>query len=290
VKLVPPRLPASHVRRPALERLFEEAEQRRLTLIVAGAGFGKSTLAASVAIERGWSWYRADGADISPPAFAQGLSDALHLELLTEPFAAGAADALGNALAQALDEKLHEDVVLVLDDVHELGNRQESARVLETLVRLGPPELHLVLCTREDLPFPIERLRGQGNVLEIGASMLAFSNEETVGVVDSFAPELAPRIHDLTAGWPVAVQLAAALLESLPRTNAPAPWTGSRANGGRWSGTSPKKSWSVSPRRSSTFFRRWRSSRASTVISARCSASATPWRASPTSSAADSSA
>ncbi len=215
VKLVPPRLPASHVRRPALESLLEEAERRRLTLIVAGAGFGKSTLAASVAIERGWSWYRADGADISPPMFAQGFSDALHLESPTEPFAAGAADALGNALAQALDEKLHEDVVLVLDDVHELGGRQESARVLETLVRLGPPELHLVLCSREDLPFPIERLRGQGHVLEIDASMLAFSYEETSGVVDSFAQELAPRIQDLTAGWPVAVQLAAALLEDL---------------------------------------------------------------------------
>jgi LuxR family maltose regulon positive regulatory protein len=208
VKLVLPRLPASHVRRPALERLLQEAEQRRLTLIVAGAGFGKSTLAASVAIERGWSWYRADGADISPPAFAQGLSDALHLELPTEPFAAGAADALGNALAEALDEKLHEDVVLVLDDVHELGS-EESARVLETLVRLGPPELHLVLCTREGLPFSIERLHGQGDVLEIDASMLPFSHEETLRMIGS-PTELAPRIQDLTAGWPVAVQLAAA--------------------------------------------------------------------------------
>ena len=217
VKLVPPRLPASHVRRPALERMLEEAEQRRLALIVAGAGFGKSTLAASVAIERGWSWYRADGADSSPPGLAKGLSDALHLELLTEPFAAGGADALGNALAQALDEKLHDDVVLVIDDVHELGGREESARVLETLVRLGPPELHLVLCTRKDLPFPIERLRGQGDVLEIDATMLAFSSDETSGVIDTAAKELAPRIQDVTGGWPVAVQLAAALLESLPQ-------------------------------------------------------------------------
>ena len=53
-----------------------------------------------------------------------------------------------------------------------------------------------MLCTREDLPFPIERLRGQGQVLEIDASMLSFSNEETSGVVDSFAPELASRIQD----------------------------------------------------------------------------------------------
>ena len=224
VKLVPPRLPASHVRRPALERMLEEAEQRRLTLIVAGAGFGKSTLAASVAIERGWSWYRADGADSSPPGFAKGLSDALHLELLAEPFAAGGADALGNALAQALDEKLHEDVVLVIDDVHELGGRQESAHVLETLVRLGPPELHLVLCTREDLPFPIERLRGQGEVLEIDAiDACVFERGDQRShrlSRDGAGAANSGRDRRLAGGRPARRR---ACSKAFPRTNAPAP-------------------------------------------------------------------
>ena len=107
--------------------------------------------------------------------------------------------------------------MLVIDDVHEIGHGQESTRVLETLVRQGPPELHLVLCSREALSFPIERLRGQGQVLDVDASMLSFSAEETSEVLASSEPELASRIHAVTAGWPVAVQLSAALVETLPQ-------------------------------------------------------------------------
>src|SRR5215217_4686589 len=86
VKLVPPRLPASHVRRRRLETLLTEAESRRLTSIVAGPGFGKSTLAASVAAERGWAWYLVDGADQSVVAFARGLAEALELPVEDDVF------------------------------------------------------------------------------------------------------------------------------------------------------------------------------------------------------------
>ena len=215
VKLVPPRLPASHVRRPVLEQLLEEAERRRLTSIVAGPGFGKSTLAASVALERGWAWYRVDENDDSASVLGRGLGDALQLELAPELFSAADADALATAIAQSLDEKLLDDRVLVVDDVHEIGHAQEATRMLETLVRQGPPELHLLLCSREVLPFPIERLRGQGQVLDVDASMLSFSAEETARLIASDEPDLSSRIHTVTAGWPVAVQLSAALLDAL---------------------------------------------------------------------------
>jgi DNA-binding SARP family transcriptional activator len=207
VKLVPPRLPASHVRRPALERLLDEAERRRLTSIVAGPGFGKSTLAASVAAERGWRWYLVDGGDRSAASFARGLADALGLEL----------DATGaETLVRALDEGLKEDRVLVIDDVHELGAEGPSVVLLENLARQGPPELHLVLCSRDEPPFPIERLRGQGQVLDVNASMLSFSADETAQVIASSEPELSSRVHSVTVGWPVAIQLSAALFETLP--------------------------------------------------------------------------
>jgi DNA-binding SARP family transcriptional activator len=206
VKLVPPRLPASHVRRPALERLLEEAERRRLTSIVAGPGFGKSTLAASVATERGWRWYLVDGGDRSAAFFARGLADTLGLEL----------DATGaETLVRALDAGLMKDRVLVIDDVHELGAEGPSVVVLENLLRQGPPELHLVLCSRNEPPFPIERLRGQGQVLDVSASMLSFSADETAQVIAP-DPELSSRVYSVTAGWPVAVQLSAALFETLP--------------------------------------------------------------------------
>src|SRR5215217_6144244 len=125
VKLVPPRLPASHVRRPRLETLLLEAENRRLTSIVAGPGFGKSTLAASVAADRGWAWYLIDGDDRSVASFARGLGDALALPLDENLFAGAGGRSRAQALAAILTEVLEQNIdaqrVLVLDDVHELG-------------------------------------------------------------------------------------------------------------------------------------------------------------------------
>lgn len=217
VKLVPPRLPASHVARPALERLLDEAERRRLTSVVAGPGFGKSTLVASLATERGWRWYLVDGGDRSLSSFARGLADALELDVEEDAFRGrddgSRADALANVLTQRLDEETASDQVLVLDDVHELGPGSPSSLLLESLVRQAPPELHLVLASRDEPPFPIDRLRGQGQVLDIDASMLSFSAEEAGGVVGA---ELGNPIHELTAGWPAAVQLTAEMLQNVP--------------------------------------------------------------------------
>jgi ATP/maltotriose-dependent transcriptional regulator MalT/DNA-binding SARP family transcriptional activator len=210
-------LPASHVARPALERLLDEAERRRLTSIVAGPGFGKSTLAASVATERGWHWYLLDGGDHSVTSFARGLADALELDVAADGFTGSEdtsrADVLAAVLTQALEEQTASDQVLVLDDVHELGRDGASVNLLERLVRQAPPELHLVLASRDEPPFPIDRLRGQGQVLDIDASMLTFSAEEAGGVVGT---ELGNPIYELTAGWPAAVQLTAEMLQSVP--------------------------------------------------------------------------
>lgn len=206
VKLQPPRRPASHVRRPALEHVLEQAERRRLTSIVAGPGFGKSTLAASIATVRGWSWYLLDGSDRSADVFAHGLLDALALD---------APDAAG--LISALDESIAEDRVLVVDDVQELGSSGPGVHLLEALVRQAPPELHFVLCSRDEPPFAVERLRGQGQVVDIDASMLTFSGDEVKDVVGGdLGLELGDPIRDVTGGWPAAVQLTAEMLQSTP--------------------------------------------------------------------------
>lgn len=225
VKLVPPRLPASHVRRPELERLLEEAERRRLTAIVAGPGFGKSTLAASVALERGWAWYLVDAGDRSVPSFARGLADALDLPIEESALAGGGgrsrAESLAALLTRVLEETTSADRVLIVDDVHELGRAGAAVLLLESLLRQAPPELHLVLSSRDEPPFAVDRLRGQGQVLDLDAAMLAFSGSEVGGVVGPSLAEVSNAIHDVTAGWPAAVQLAAEMLQSVPEEERP---------------------------------------------------------------------
>jgi ATP/maltotriose-dependent transcriptional regulator MalT/DNA-binding SARP family transcriptional activator len=229
VKLVPPKVPASYVARPALERTLDRAIDHRLTAVIAGAGFGKSTHVAYRATENGWAWYTIDRGDASLRVIGNGLAAALQRRVsgLQEPVVPGgaggddraAADTLASALAQALEDELSGDLVLVVDDVHELGRESPGVRLLEGLTRFAPPEFHLVLCSREEPPFSVARLRGQGEVLDVGGSDLTFRTDEVaarlVGTLGREAEELAEPLHDVTGGWPAAVQLAAEMLASI---------------------------------------------------------------------------
>src|SRR6185436_934243 len=158
VKLIPPKLPSRFLAREALERRLDAAATHRVTAVVAAAGFGKSTHLAARALANDWSWYTLDASDSAPGVLAQGLADALRrrvpeLEDAVVPTATSvderaAADSLAVGLSQALDRTLSDELVLVIDDVHELGRDAAAGRVLEGLARHAPPELHLVLSSR----------------------------------------------------------------------------------------------------------------------------------------------
>ena len=231
-----PRSPTDAVMaRPALEQLVTTARNRRLTVVVAEAGFGKSTLLASWWEAVPCAWYTADHRDVDLPTLGRQLSDALRLRVPDIPsdmswLAEGAggpeleqflrADALAAQLAEILHAQLSTDLLLVIDDAHELELSSPSARLIEALCRHAPPRLHLVISGRRQPPFQIERLRGQGQLLEIDGSKLAFTVEEVAAlVVDRLGIEtedLAPEIHRLAGGWPAAVSLAIEALKSSP--------------------------------------------------------------------------
>jgi ATP/maltotriose-dependent transcriptional regulator MalT/DNA-binding SARP family transcriptional activator len=235
VKLVPPKVPLSYVPRPALERTIDGAIDHRLTAVIAGAGFGKSTHVAHRALENRWAWYTVDEADASLRVLGNGLTAALQrrvsgLQETVAPGGAGgddraAADALAAALSHALEDVLSDDLVLVVDDVHEVGRDSPGVRLLERLTRFAPPELHLVLCSREELPFSVARLRGRGEVLDVGSADLAFRPDEVaarlVGAGVLEVAELSEPLYDVTGGWPAAVQLAAEMLTSVESAKRP---------------------------------------------------------------------
>ena len=218
-KLRPPALPADHVeRRELLERL-DGALVRRLTTVVAGPGYGKSTLLAAWASERGAVWYTIDERDDTLARFARGLSDALELRDMPGLEGEGGneqarAEPLAELVCEALESRLDGDLALVLDDVHELRPRSPSARLLEALCRQAPPDFHLLLCSRAEPPFAIERLRGRGQVLALDAAALAFSRDEIAALLDE--SELVEPLFRLTEGWPAAVRLAVDSLRETP--------------------------------------------------------------------------
>ena len=176
------------LRRSRLEERLDDAFGKRLTLVIAGAGYGKSTLVAGWTEDVVTAWHTATPGDRRLSSLAVGIAEAVRpyvpgaTELLGPLTAADdelvQAETLAALLSDALEPGLDHDLVLILDDAQELASSPASLRLVESLCRQGPPGLRLVLLSREALDLRVDRLRAQGQVLELDASDLAFTPEE----------------------------------------------------------------------------------------------------------------
>jgi ATP/maltotriose-dependent transcriptional regulator MalT len=229
-KLTRPPLRAEHVVRSDLVDLLRAGSERPLTVVTAPPGFGKTTLLAAW-IDAGASqvaWLSLDDDDNDPARFflyAVAALRSVEPEIGTRALAAHATPGAGlvevtlplllNDLA-ALDERL----VLVLDDYHVIANA-EIHEALAYLVERVPSSFRLVLATREDPPLPLGRLRARGQLAELRASELRFSNDEASAFLnDSLGLDLSmadvERLQARTEGWPAALYLAALSLRGQP--------------------------------------------------------------------------
>ncbi len=234
-KILPPTRSPAWIERRHLSDRIAAVLACRLTLVEAEAGYGKSTLLASWWESATCAWYTADGGDRDPLAFARRLSESLRLHVADlptklvrpaegvpgpEPEQLSRADALATRLAEVLHDRLRNDLVLVVDDVHELVASRPATRLIETLCGQAPPRLHLVLAGRQRPLFPIERLRGRSQLLEIGPDLLAFGVDEVAELLHAqLGPEaeaMAERLHRRTGGWPAAVRLGIEALRDTP--------------------------------------------------------------------------
>jgi ATP/maltotriose-dependent transcriptional regulator MalT len=211
------------VRRERLHDLLRHGNMLPLTLIVAPAGWGKSTLVADwlARDQVAAGWVSLDSGDDDPKRFWRYL-------LLAAGHAASAAGAAGlrrldmagsDVLRDVLPEFINEvaaagsPLVLVLDDYHLVSSRQVHESV-STLLDRCPPQLHLIIVTRADPPLPVSRLRVRGQLAEVRAEQLRFSMDEAReffdGRLDAALPERdVHRLLTRTEGWAAGLQLAA---------------------------------------------------------------------------------
>src|SRR3954447_21025818 len=224
----PPDGPELLPRAASLARL-DRAFGARLTTVTAGAGFGKSTLLRSWVADLRCAWHTVTSRDRVLDSLVAGVVTALRpvlpdlmADVPATAVGAGSDRARAEAWSALLCERLHaglrHDVVLVLDDAHEIGAAEASARLLESLCLQGPDTLHMVLASRAGPPFPVDRLRRRGELLELGGEALAFSVEE---VAELFArggvePRFAEQLHAALGGWPIAIGLALDALRRVP--------------------------------------------------------------------------
>jgi LuxR family transcriptional regulator, maltose regulon positive regulatory protein len=223
-KLYIPKLRRSVVARPRLRGRLSRGAESRLTLISAPAGFGKTTLLAewlaATRTERSVAWLSLEEGDSQPALYWTYLVTALQAVV---PGAGTSAllllqsgqPPIETVLTVVLNElsSVPNDVYLVLDDYHLVDSPDVQVGMTFLLEHL-PPQVHLVVSTREDPALPLARLRARGELVEVRAADLRFTLDEVAAYLndvtglDLAASDIAA-LEGRTEGRIAALQLAA---------------------------------------------------------------------------------
>jgi LuxR family transcriptional regulator, maltose regulon positive regulatory protein len=199
---------------------------KTLILVSAPAGYGKSTLVSTWLKETGIpsAWLSLDAGDNDPIRFLQYLLTAF------QPIAPGVGGNLFEMLQPAQQENIINDLtnelastsdsfVLVLDDFH-LINSEAVINIVIYLLEHLPNQIHLVLVTRIDPPFPLSRLRARNQLVDIRADQLRFTLDEIAAFLNDVmklklsADDLSA-IEKRTEGWISGLHLAALSMQNI---------------------------------------------------------------------------
>ena len=224
-KLYIPAARRSVVVRPRLVQRLDEglAAGHRLTLVSAPAGFGKTTLVGEwvAGCGRPVAWLSLDEGDSDPSRFLTYLIAALQTvvpgigEGVVTVLQSPQPPPLESTLTALLNEltTIPGAVVLVLDDYHALDARPVDD-ALAFIVEHLPPQVHLVIATREDPALPLARLRARGQLTELRGADLRFTPSEAAAFLNEvmhldLSAEQVAALDARTEGWIAGLQLAA---------------------------------------------------------------------------------
>jgi len=208
---------------------LDRAATRKVTIISAPAGSGKTSLLRAWAGRPGQPGRLAvlqvqrDQQDaqqfwlalLDAVRQATGADSGAEPPAATPDFNAPAmADRVLSELADA-----HGGITLVIDDLHELTSPEALAQLTRLLTNL-PPRVHAMLTTRHDVGLRLHQLRLAGDLAEIRAADLHFSERETRELLDASGIELSDAgvalLHQRTEGWAAGLRLATISLAGHP--------------------------------------------------------------------------
>ena len=207
-------------------KLFEKLSMglnRKLILVSAPAGFGKTTLISD------WinhhkiptAWYSLDKRDNDSTEFLNYIIAGIRNiksdfgesseKLLNAPVKPNIESITSMLINDTIT--IEEDFILVLDDFH-LINSPEIIDIVKFLLEHIPVQMHIVISTRSDPPLPIARLRSQNQLMEVRLADLSFSTND-ISIFFNKKLKLGLSIDDVfsleskTEGWIAGLQLAA---------------------------------------------------------------------------------
>ena len=211
------------VSRPRLIEKLNHGQPRKLILISAPAGFGKTTLAVEWLrqVDHKTSWLALESSDSDPARFLFYFIAALKViepgigertqAMLTDPSAMASETVLTNLVNEIAG--IPNTFTMALDDYHVIESLQVH-QLLVFLVEHQPVQMQLLVITREDPPIPLPRLRARGQVSEIRQNDLCFNTQETHEFLQDVMSLSVPResisaLERRTEGWIAGLQLAA---------------------------------------------------------------------------------
>ena len=239
-KLYHPFVPQNLVPRPHLVEMLEKGRKRPLTLVVAPAGYGKTTLVAAWLETSEWhsAWISLDEEDSDLLLFLNYLLTAIEtifpqtcpkVTALLKASTLPPTQVLARTLISELSDT-EENFFLVLDDYHLIKNM--AVHDLLTEVLLHPPKaMHLVLVSRTDPALPLPTLRSKQKISDLRQEDLRFTNAETVKLLKHeldhpLQDESIQNLVKKTEGWITGLQLAMLWLRQLddPDQQYPGPY------------------------------------------------------------------
>jgi LuxR family transcriptional regulator, maltose regulon positive regulatory protein len=229
-KLLPPVLRAPIVERPELLARLDHGLDRRLTLVSAPAGFGKTTLVSlwAAAHQRRHdlpiAWISLDTGDNDPVRFWRyivaacqtcGAQIGTSARALLRDGSIPSLDLLLTLLINDLSAHAGR-FVLVLEAYHTISEPQIQQGIAFLLDHQSPA-FHLIILTRSDPPLPLGRLRANGDLAELRAADLRFTTDESQAFLARAFPqplplELVYMLQQRSEGWPAGLRLAALAL------------------------------------------------------------------------------
>ena len=227
------------VPRPRLIERLNGCIHCKLTLVSAPAGFGKTTVVAewlqkiSIASKSHFAWLSLDEGDNDLSRFLTYFITAIkqidEFDKIGEGFLAMLQAPQTLQIEAVLTPLINEisaipdRIIFVLDDYH-LIEAQLVHETISFLLDNLPPQMHLVIATREDPLLPLSRLRARGQLTELRASDLRFTTSEAAEFLNqmmglNLSTDDISALETRTEGWIAGLQLAAISLRGQTNTS-----------------------------------------------------------------------
>jgi LuxR family maltose regulon positive regulatory protein len=232
-KITPAPVRPETLHRERLLDWLDRHTRRRLTFVVANAGYGKTTLLADFSEQapRRCIWFRLDHTDgdwvtflnymaaaiqTIAPDFGRATYSLFAQVAVAKPSLEAAIGAFMVDIGTLADEPL----LLMLDDYHLVDEAPDVHAIIGRLLRDGPPSLHFLIASRREPELPLARLQAHGEVASIDSTDLRFTRAELETLfADGFGQPLEPDILDMlerrTEGWAACIQLLQGTLRDM---------------------------------------------------------------------------